>query len=262
MNACNFYEFESSVIEALTHLPRGQRVLVIKRTCHADWTSIVKRITKNSVRCCAAGSSTKLQSVFSLFETGIFHFWKINNRKSKQSTPFCGHQDPVRNEDKQLRRDESPLNAGAPAELSKVERVSVILPIIFSLFFFLPWPNGIYRSRGERRTTQMTEFRGPPIIRPWIARCIKVRIDEYMKVSVCTNLDVYCTLPFGNCPYSISIMIRESHSRPLPLGTKANVAQSSPKSFGRPATLSLCYSATLCYSAVYIYRERGHNWLS
>lgn len=80
--------------------------------------------------------STKLQIVFSLFETGIFSFLKDYNRKSKQSTPFCGHQDPVRNEDKQLRRDESPLNAGAPAELSKVERVSVILPIIFSLFFF------------------------------------------------------------------------------------------------------------------------------
>lgn len=61
---------------------------------------------------------------------------KDYNRKRKQSTPFCGHQDPVRNEDKQLKR-ESPLNAGAPAELAKVDRVSVILPIIFSLFFYL-----------------------------------------------------------------------------------------------------------------------------
>jgi hypothetical protein len=60
---------------------------------------------------------------------------KDYNRKRKQSTPFCGHQDPVRNEDKQLRR-ESPLDAGAPAELAKVERVSAILPIIFSHFFF------------------------------------------------------------------------------------------------------------------------------
>lgn len=33
---CHFDEGESSVIDALTHLPRGQRVLIIKRTCHAD----------------------------------------------------------------------------------------------------------------------------------------------------------------------------------------------------------------------------------
>lgn len=107
---------------------------------------------------------------------------------------------------------------------------------LFSAFFF-------YLGRMEftvrgRNEGQLKWRNLGGIIRPWIARCIKVRIDEYMKVSVCTNLDVYCMLPFGN---SIN---RESHSRPLPLGTKANVAQKFTK-----VVWSSCYSVTLllCY---------------
>ncbi len=181
-------EGESSVIDALTYLPRGQRVLIIKRTCHADWTPIVKRIKKKKI---PSGAVRRQQYKTSkcLLIVWNRYFGKIINTKRKQSTPFCGHQDPVRNEDKQLRR-ESPLDAGAPAELSKVEKVSVILPIIFSLFFTLAEWNLPFGGR------RMTEFRGHSLIdREWVYRVWR---------SPCTNLDVYCMLPFWNCPYSIN----------------------------------------------------------
>jgi hypothetical protein len=66
-------EGESSVIDALTHLPRGQRVLIIKKNLSRGLNiHSQKNHTKKIRQVLCGGSCTKLQIVLSLFETGIF----------------------------------------------------------------------------------------------------------------------------------------------------------------------------------------------
>ncbi len=177
---CHFDEGESSVFDALTHLPRGQRVLIIKRTCHADWTSIVKRIThKNpsgAVRWQQYKTPNRLVIVWNRY------FWKIIIEKENNQRPFAVIR--IRFVMKTNSWEGKAPWTQVLLLSSKVERVSVILPIIFSLFFTLAEWNLPF---GRRRRTQMTEFRGHPLLDREF-HVAKVRIDEHVKVSVCTNL--------------------------------------------------------------------------